>query len=201
MNRYLVYILFSFLSFSVSAQVDLKNTLDYQTGARMGNLLWAMYDGIMNPSDYDAIWRARQSGIKATPMTLAEFYDSSIPYGWRLPTKNEFIQALKQSKGFIVSTDGKFAYILLGWDDRNRLCLGLEQTVGQWGSRRSLGGTLRYLVKEGVVTLKFSRAIDDHVNGIVTLADENSMYYIVDEYVEFSDSWNKPARVRLVSDL
>ncbi len=201
MNRYLLILLFSFLSFSVSAQVDLKNILDYQTGARMGNLLWAMDDGIMNPSDYDAIWRSRQSGIMAPPMTLAEFYDSSIPYGWRLPTKHEFIQALKQAKGFIVSTDGKFAYIELGRDGMNRLCLRLEPTFGQWGSRRSLGGTLRYLVKEGVVTLEFSRAIDDHVNGIVTLADENSMYYIVDEYVEFSDSWNKPARVILVADL
>lgn len=199
MNKYFAIILFLFLSFNATSQININKLEDNRCAQRFNGLLWSCRDGLIDPSDIDAMMHARfVSHEKPRPMTLSEFYDSSIPYGWRLPTKHEFIQALKQAKGIHISTDSNLAYIPLV---QNILHLGIERTVGQWGSHRALGGTLRYLVKEGVVTLKFSRGIEDYVNGIAIIADENSMYYIVDEYVEFSDSWSTSARVRLVRDL
>ena len=141
-------------------------------------------------------------------MTLSQFEKSQIPAGWRLPTKQEFLQMLSDSEHITaLLVGGNYAYVLVTNDDIGHT---LPLNITTYPSRFHAGATTMevyayYLVQEGVVKIEWSRPVDtsspDGYWRLTTLMEGDAMKLLIDEYTEFTPSWSQLAYVRLVRDL
>ncbi|MBR2863017.1 MAG: hypothetical protein IKB97_05610 [Bacteroidaceae bacterium] len=213
---------------NVSSVRDIEST---GTAKIFNNLLWSVCNGIVDPSDKDAFF-SFHSGQRAgnreamlhlmgpvsynrmepggVPMTLNEFYNSRIPSGWRLPTVQEFILTLAMAKCVMVDSELagqpailKFCEYTWGQNYTGSLEIPLDRTSGYFGSKRTVGMDAYYLVQEGVVHIKFSRAVENGVKGWVQLLSNAELQYVITSPNNISLNQSRDAKgyVRLVRDL
>ena len=207
---------------SVSTEELIKSNCAY----RFNNLLWSACNGLIDPSNKSevyaqGVWYRRlndspkdsalgptvELGVK---MTLSQFEKSQIPAGWRLPTKQEFLQMLSDSKNitaWLVATNCAFVHVV---NDDDAIYHSLPLNLTTYPSRFHAGAmtmevSAYYLVQEGVVKIEWSRPVDtSSPNGswrVATLMEGDAMKLLIDEYTEFTPSWSQLAYVRLVRDL
>lgn len=208
---------------SVSTEELIKSNCAY----RFNNLLWSACNGLIDPSNKSEVYAQGvlygrfnnrvnipkdrvdgptvELGVK---MTLSQFEKSQIPAGWRLPTKQEFLQMLSDSEHITaLLVGGNYAYVLVTNDDIGHT---LPLNITTYPSRFHAGATTMevyayYLVQEGVVKIEWSRPVDtsspDGYWRLTTLMEGDAMKLLIDEYTEFTPSWSQLAYVRLVRDL
>ncbi len=193
-------------------------------------LLWSVHNGLADPSDTDKYYQthtfdaANSPGtvsalIKATylwptkrtlsfPMTHHQFFRSNIPSGWRLPTKDEFLQLLKSAEDIFMHLTGDYpAYFRLPHVptghhifEQIQLTIPMKRTWGSMGPWETVGIKGSYLVQEGVISFEHSRPIKGDGSWCIFL-EGDLISYAVSENTEFEATYDKPGYVRLVRDL
>lgn len=191
-------------------------------------LLWSSRNGLADPLDPYGFYMAHASDcvlphLRGTfeglctsrdntldPMTHHQFFRSNIPSGWRLPTKDEFLQLLKSAKSIITYTEpglGDACFHICDVPINHKFKLyqfniPMKATFGSMGPLRTYGVKGSYLVQEGVITFEHSRAGDFRGYSSLTLLEGGDLInFAISEYAEFEATYDKAGYVRLVRDL